>query len=158
MVAEQRENGDDGLPRERRPFRVLVIGDNGTGREIIIRNIRRAWPFEYQLEWENAADGDEAMMRLTQDTFTLVIFDWQMPGEGGMRDLRKLRAGRGDIPMIVISEANGGDIAEDLESLGAAFIPRESISPTTLRDAAATSARWLADKVARDRRGRKEEV
>lgn len=153
MSAEQSENAYVGSQCENQSFRVLVIGDNETDGKIIIRNIRRAWPFEYQLAWESAADGNKAMTKLAQSPFAMVVLDWQLPSVRGMDMLRRLRASGVNIPVIVVSGLDREVITDDLESLGAAFLNKEGINPTALRDAVATSARWLTDGLARDRKG-----
>ncbi len=158
MSAEQSENTHVGPQRESQSFRVLVIGDDETDRETMIRNIRRAWPFEYELAWESAADGHEAMAKLAQRVYTMVVLDWPRPSLGGVNVLRKLRASGVNIPVIVVSGLGRKEISDDLESLGAVFLNKEGINPTALREAVATSARWLADGLARNRESREREL
>jgi CheY-like chemotaxis protein len=158
MSAEQSENARVGPLRENQSFRVLVIGDDETDRKTIIRNIRRAWPFEHQLAWESAADGNEAMTKLAQSSFTMAVLDWQLPNLHGVSVLRQLRASGVNIPVIVVSGLDRKEITDDLESLGAAFLNKEGINPTALRNAVATSARWLADRPTRNRKGRECEL
>jgi CheY-like chemotaxis protein len=144
MNAQQSKGPGTGGRHEGQSFRVLIIDDSEIDREIIIRHIRHAWPFE-ALAWESAADGHEAMSKLAQGSFTVVILKWQLPKLHGVNVLRKLRADGVDTPVIVVSELERGEIADDLESLGAAFLTKENINPTTLRDAMAISARWLTN-------------
>jgi CheY-like chemotaxis protein len=158
MSGEQSENAHIGSQCENQSFRILVIGEDETDWKIIIRNIRRAWPFEHQLAWESAADGNEAMTRLAHSLFTMAILDWQVPNLRGMDVLRKLRASGVNIPVIVVSGLDRKEIADDLESLGAVFLNKEGINPTALRDAVATSARWLADGLARKPKGRERKL
>ena len=155
MSAQQSETPRVGTQHGSQSFRVLVIDDNETDREIIIRNMRRAWPFEYELAWESAADGNEAMTKLAKGSFSMIVLGWQPPKLRGMDVLRKLRASRVNIPVIVVAGLDRGEIADDLESLGAAFLNKEGVNPTALRDAVAASARWLAEGPA-DRRKRRE--
>ena len=131
------------------------LDDSEIDREIIIRHIRHAWPFE-TLAWESAADVPEAMSKLAQGSFTVVVLKWQLPKLHGADMLRKLRADGVDTPVIIVSDLERAEIADDLELLGAAFLTKESINPTALRNAMAISARWLADgqKPRRDNGGR----
>ncbi len=158
MSAQQSKTSRVGSQRESQLFRVLVIDNNKADQKISIRNIRRAWPFEYQLAWESAADGNEAMTKPTQSSFTMVVLDWQLPNLRGVDVLRRLRASRVNIPVTVVSGLDRKEITDDLELLGAAFLNKEGINPTALRDAVATSARWLADGLTRDRKGRDREL
>jgi len=137
----------EGAEVERRhgnqPFRVLVIDDNEIDQEIIVHHIRHAWPYEYDLAWESAADGDEALTKLAQTSFAMIVLDWRLPKLHGADVLQRLRASGVGIPVIVVSGLDREEIADDLEAWGAAFLNKEVITPATLRDALAVSARWL---------------
>jgi len=68
-------------------------------------------------------DGNEAMTKLAQGSFSMIALGWQLPKLRGMDVLRKLRASGGNIPVIVVSGLDRGEIADDLESLGATQWP-----------------------------------
>jgi CheY-like chemotaxis protein len=128
---------------EEQPFRVLVIDDNEIDREILIHHIRHAWPYEYDLAWESTADGAEALAKVGRTSFAMIVLDWQLPTLHGADLLRRLRASGVDIPVIVVTGLDRAEIPDDLEAWGAAFLHKEGITPATLRDALAISARWL---------------
>ena len=135
---------------EAQSFRILVIDDNPGDRELLVRHIRRAWPFEYELHIEKAVDGEGAKAKLAEDTFTTIVLDWQLPRLRGVDVLRSLRSKGVNVPVIVVSGLSREEITEDLESLGAVYLGKEAINPTSVRDAMATSARWLADQSMRN--------
>jgi two-component system chemotaxis response regulator CheY len=145
MNAQQSNGPGIGGRPEGQSFRVLVVDDSEIDREIIIRHIRSAWPFE-ALAWESAVDGHGAMSKLAQESFSVVVLKWQLPTLHGVNVLRKLRADGVSTPVIVVSDLERGEIDDDLESLGAAYLTKENIDPTTLRDAMAISARWLTNR------------
>lgn len=151
MNAQQSKGPGIGTRHEEQSFRVLVIDDNEVDREIIIRHVRQAWPFE-DIAWESAMDGHEAIRKLARASFTVVVLEWQLPKLRGMDVLRRLRDDGVDIPVIVVSGLHREEIADDLESLGAAFLNKESLNPTALRNAMAISARWLTNGQKRDRK------
>jgi two-component system chemotaxis response regulator CheY len=136
---------------ETQSFRILVIDDNPGDRELAVRHIRRAWPFEYELHIEKAVDGEEAMAKLAEDAFTAIVLDWQLPRLSGVDVLRALRSKGVNVPVIVVSGLSREEITEDLESFGAVYLGKEAINPTSLRDAMAASARWLADQSMRSK-------
>jgi len=144
-MSGQQSTGPGIGPRHgERSIRVLIIDDNAIDREIIIRHVRQAWPFE-DVACESAEDGNEAVRKLAQGSYTAVVLDWQLPKSRGVDVLRKLRANGVDTPVIVVSGLRREEIADDLESLGVVFLNKEAIKPTSLRDAMAASARWLTD-------------
>ena len=138
------EGAKSGRQDEGQLFRVLIVDDNEIDREIIIRHIRHAWPFE-GLAWESATDGTEALKKLAETSFAVIVLEWQLPKMHGVNVLHKLRADGMACPAIVVSGLDRQEITDDLESLGAAFVNKECINPAALRDAMAVSARWLTN-------------
>lgn len=128
-----------------RSFRILVVDDDPVDRELLIRQIRRAWPFEYEFHVEKAVDGEEALEKLARETFTTIVLDWHLPKLQGLDVLHAIRANGVNIPVIIVSGVSREEIADDLESLGAVYLKKRDITPASLRDAMATSARSLTD-------------
>lgn len=127
-------------------FRILVVDDDQVDRELLIRHIRHAWPFEYELRVEKAVDGEEALEKLAESSFTTIVLDWHLPKLQGVDVLRALRANGVNVPVIIVSGVSREEITEDLESQGAVYLKKQEINSASLREAMATSARSLADR------------
>lgn len=145
------ESEQPGVPRNAPPakqpvrggFRVLVIDDNATDREIITRYLGQAWPFERELILDHAVDGRQALQKIRSARFALIVLDWKLPELGGSEVLRDMRQHGVRIPVVVLSGLRREHIHEDLDSLGAAFLNKDEMNPETFRHAIATSLRLL---------------
>jgi two-component system alkaline phosphatase synthesis response regulator PhoP len=52
---------------------------------------------------ESANNGSEAIARLENDIFDLVIMDFKMPGQDGLRTIEQIRKTNITIPIIIIT-------------------------------------------------------
>lgn len=116
--------GDGKMPL---PLRVLVADDNEAERLLTIRQISKAWPVERQIIVECAADGMEALEKIQQRQFGLVILDHNMPHQDGTDVLRVIRAKGLRVPVVVVSAQNREVIAADLKALSAAFVNKQEL-------------------------------
>ncbi len=82
-------------------MRILVIDDALTMRRIVV-NLLRQLGFTNMNE---ADDGTTAWEKLSQETFDLIISDWNMPKMTGIDLLRKVRADPkyASIPFIMVT-------------------------------------------------------
>jgi two-component system sensor histidine kinase/response regulator len=124
-------------------FPVLVIDDDEADRELTIRHLSRAWPFEHEMIAEHAASGDEALNKMSVTHYALAVLDWRLPDMDGGDMLRAMRRKRILTPVIIISGMRREHITENIEAFGAAFLNKDDIDPLTLRDAIATALRRL---------------
>ncbi len=124
-------------------FRVLVIDDNEADRKLTIHQLGEVWPFEREMVAESAADGREALEKIRKSRFTLIVLDWKLPLGGDGEVLRTIRRNGIRVPVIVISGLQRQDISDNLEKLGAAFLHKNEMTPSSLRDAIASSLRLL---------------
>jgi two-component system chemotaxis response regulator CheY len=106
------------------PARVLVADDSPDDREMTIRHLGEAWPFERDMVVECADDGMEALQKLRRSRFALAVLDWNMPHLGGRELLRTIRKDGLRLPVVVVSGERHEDIAHDLRSMSAAFVPK----------------------------------
>src|SRR5207245_2635491 len=80
--------------------RILVVEDEDSFRTLIERILKRAG-----FDLETAVDGEQAAERLAQQTFDLVVSDWNMPKmDGGqlVRWMRKSSAHR-RLPVLMLT-------------------------------------------------------
>ncbi len=93
-------------------FSILLAEDNEINQEVIMQACRTSGNFKITL----ANDGVEALEKLEEDTFDLVLMDIQMPRMTGDEAIRKIRASDksyAGVPVIVLT-ANAMRGAEEL--------------------------------------------
>lgn len=80
---------------------ILVVDDYNTMRRII-KNLLKQLGFE---NVDEAADGGEALNKLKEKPFKLVISDWNMEPMTGFELLQKVRADEGlkDLPFLMVT-------------------------------------------------------
>ncbi len=96
--------------------RVLVVDDEEAIRNAVMEYLEH---LGYQVR--DAASGEEALEIYGQDPgrFSAVILDLSMPGMGGKACLRKLLELNPKARVLVASGYAGGDVAEEMDQMGA---------------------------------------
>jgi two-component system chemotaxis response regulator CheY len=82
-------------------MRILTVDDSATMRRIIKNQLKQAG-FE---EVEEAGNGKEAMVKLGQGQYDLLITDWNMPEMSGLelvKEVRRTEAIKG-IPILMVT-------------------------------------------------------
>lgn len=79
---------------------VLIVEDDPAQREVLAYNIRAEG---YRIE--TAATGDEALVRVREETPDLIVLDWMLPNVSGIEICRQLKIARETraIPVIMLS-------------------------------------------------------
>lgn len=93
--------------------KVLVVDDSGTMRKIIIRSLN-AVGFNDIVE---AKDGSEALNLFQNETFQLVMTDWNMPTKSGIELTKDIRAAGSTVPIFMVTTE--GEKGRVLEAIGA---------------------------------------
>ncbi|HYO24652.1 MAG TPA: response regulator [Lacipirellulaceae bacterium] len=89
--------------------KVLVVDDSGVMRKIIIRALNNCGVTDV-LE---AADGVEALAKIAENSFDLVMTDWNMPNKNGLQLLQEIRGAGNAVPVIMITtEAEASRVKE----------------------------------------------
>ncbi len=91
--------------------RILVVDD-----EPQIRRVMRATLVARGYVVSTARNGEEALEKVREERFDLVLLDINMPGMGGMEACRIIRS-QGDIPIVILSIRNAEK--EKVEALDA---------------------------------------
>jgi|SRR5579862_3215868 len=125
------------------PFRVLIIDNDEADRELTLKYLGKAWPFEHEMAAEFAHSGENALQKMHGTHYKLVILDWRLLGLDGGDVLRAMRRGEIHTPVVVVSGMQRTHIAENIEAFGAAFLNKDDMNPVTLRHAIVTSLRLL---------------
>lgn len=109
--------------------RVLIVDDE--------KNIRFTLPLVLEslgLETDTARDGEEALAKLGEREFALILLDLKMPGIDGIEVLRRVRKMRPDIPVIMITAYGTIESSVEAMKIGAADFISKPFSPEKIRD------------------------
>jgi DNA-binding NtrC family response regulator len=82
--------------------RVLVVDDDAAQRTAVCRMIER-WGFET----DSAGEGGEALAKLQESVFDVMVTDLRMPGMDGMELLRRLKEDPDPCPALIVLTAFG---------------------------------------------------
>ncbi len=93
---------------------ILIVDDEPTARENLERLLRTNG-----YETVVAADGQEALQRLSEQEFEVVLLDIRMPGLSGMDVLRRVDTDHSDTSVIMITAVAEVDAAVEAMKLGA---------------------------------------
>ncbi len=86
-----------------------------------------------QLETDTAMKGEEALAKLKEKEFGLILLDIRMPGMDGMEVLRQVREIRPDIRIIMISAYGTIELAVEAMKLGAVDFIQKPFSAEEVR-------------------------
>lgn len=97
------------------PKRICIVDDQPSLRQMV----RFALTIQ-GIAVEEAADGVEALEKMSNQGFDLIIADWQMPRMDGLEMLRRLRniPGYIDVPVIMISCRDDIEARKQARALG----------------------------------------
>ena len=137
---------------------LLIVDDNEDNRYTLTRRLNR----EGYTNLTTAANGREALSRLTTQTFDLVLLDIMMPDMNGYEVLENVKANPAlrDIPIIMISALNELDSVIRCIELGAEDYLTKPFNATLLRArvGASLDKKRLRDEVRRNLRRLEEEL
>lgn len=108
---------------------VLIVDDE--------KNIRLTLSIAIEnmgLEIDTAMNGEEALIKLSQKDFGLMLLDLKMPGMDGMEVLKKTVDIRPDIRVIIITAHGTIESAVDAMKLGAVDFIQKPFSPEQIRE------------------------
>ncbi|WP_163778389.1 response regulator [Myxococcus vastator] len=88
---------------------VLVVDDDSATRELVSRNLRRAG-----FSTSEARNGEDALLKARVSPPALVVLDLMMPNLDGFEVLRRLRAEKLQVPVVVLT---GKTLSEEEEAL-----------------------------------------
>ena len=108
--------------------RVLVVEDDPTAR-LGLTELVRTWGFVT----EAAADGEEALQRITAFRPSIIISDLVMPRMGGLELLRALKGEGGDLAVIILTAQGTVETAVEAIKDGAYDYVTKPIEPQRLK-------------------------
>jgi CheY-like chemotaxis protein len=95
------------------PTRVLIVDDDPAARRLYGAFLRSKG-----MEIHEAESGMEAVQRVEQVPFHLVLMDLDMPGIDGWMAMSLIRARLPQLPMVILTAMAGNDFKERAAKLG----------------------------------------
>ena len=106
--------------------RVLLVEDSLQDAAIVRRVLRKDEHFDFNVDCVHSAR--ECLERLKDNTFDLLLLDYNLPGEDGIALIRVLKGKAGAPPMIMLSGWGDEKVAQEAMRSGArSFCPKNSI-------------------------------
>lgn len=107
---------------------VLIVDDEKNIRLTLSQSLE-----SLELETDTAVNGEEALAKLKEKDYGLILLDLRMPGMDGMEVLRQLREIRPDIRVIIITAYGTIESAVDAMKLGAVDFIQKPFAPKEIR-------------------------
>lgn len=99
---------------------ILLVDDSKVMRTLVQRAIRQAG---YRgLEFGEAENGVQALVKLQENNPKLVLSDWNMPEMTGIELLQQVRANANKVPFGFVTSESSAQIRELAVTSGASFV------------------------------------
>jgi len=111
------------------PKRILVVDDEKNIRLTLTQALESD-------EWQTdtAVNGEEALQKLQESEFDLMLLDLKMPGIDGMEVLRHVAEDRPDVRVVIITAYGTIESAVEAMKLGAVDYLQKPFVPTDIRE------------------------
>lgn len=113
-------------------MRILIVDDSKAMRMILMRTLRQAGFQGHTLV--EAANGKEALDRISTDAPHVVLSDWNMPEMGGIELLEALVKQKKGIPLGFVTSEASADMKALAFSAGARFFITKPFNSDTLKE------------------------
>ena len=114
---------------------VLIADDHPLFRQALMLAVQRAVPDAQIVEAGTLAAAARAVE--TAQGLRLILLDLKMPGAVGYSGIALLHAERPDVPILVVSSAEGAAAAEEVRAFGAIGFLRKDSDLSAIEDAIA---------------------
>jgi signal transduction histidine kinase len=127
------------------PPRLLIVEDSPSDRALYRRHLGDGFALAF------APSGEDALARLGNEPFDLVLLDFDLPGLDGGAVLDAIRGSmRADLPVVVVTGSGSEALAVDLLRRGASdYVTKTDLA--TPRIASVVAAALERDRLARER-------
>jgi len=115
------------IPMRDKP--ILIVDDEKNIRLTLSRSLE-----VLGVETDSAEDGKEALVKLREKEFGLILLDIRMPGVDGMEVLRQVRESRPDIRIIILTAYGTIELAVEAMKLGAVDFIQKPFVPEQIRE------------------------
>jgi two-component system, chemotaxis family, chemotaxis protein CheY len=113
-------------------MRVLLAEDSRVMRKIIIRTLRQAGWYDWQIE--QAEDGAQALAMVLEREPDLVISDWNMPNLTGVELLRTLRLRGYRTPFCFVTSEGSEEMRAQATAAGAFGLIAKPFTAESVRE------------------------
>ncbi|MBE0616331.1 MAG: response regulator, partial [Proteobacteria bacterium] len=103
---------------------VLVVDDEKNIRLTLTQSLRAL-----EVETDTAVNGEEALAKLGQAAYDLLLLDLKMPGMDGMEVLRRTRETLPELPVVILTAYGTVASAVEAMKLGAVDFLQKPFSP-----------------------------
>jgi len=110
------------------PKKILIVDDEKNIRLTLSQALETLG-----MPVQTAVDGEEALQKLQDSDFSLVLLDLKLPGMDGLEVLRRIRESRPKTRVIMITAHGTIDYAVEAMKLGAVDFLRKPFSPNEIR-------------------------
>lgn len=115
---------------ERETLRILVVDDDEVDRLAVSRNLSRAG---LKIQVSEAQSAEEAIALVKEREFECVFLDYNLPGADGMQALKRLKALRPQMAVVMLTGVGDEQVAVALMKAGAAdYLPKGVLTPERL--------------------------
>jgi heterodisulfide reductase subunit A len=111
----------------RRNFRVLVVDD-----ELVVRDSLKEWLKDEGFQVDMAESGEEALEKMTRETFHLMLLDIKMPGMDGVEVLKRSNEVRPQLPVVMMTAYATVETAVEAMKFGAVDYLMKPFDPDKL--------------------------
>ena len=111
----------------RQQFRILVVDD-----ELIVRDSLKEWLEEDGFQVDIAQSGTEALEKVAQATYHLMLLDIKMPGMDGVEVLKQTKEAHPDLPVVMMTAYATVETAVEAMKMGALDYLMKPFNPDTL--------------------------
>lgn len=128
--------------------RILIVDDHFVVRQGLKQVLKEHFK---QVEFGDAADGQEALQMVWERSWEVVLLDISMPGRGGLDALKDIKQARPELPVIILSMHSEEQFAIRVLKLGAcAYIRKDSAGQELVLgvEAALRGARYITPSLA----------
>ena len=101
-------------------MKILVVDDSKAMRMIVVRTLRQAGFGRHPTS--EAANGKEALVKLSGSSFDVVLCDWNMPEMSGLELLKELRAKGSNITFGFVTSEGTPPMSQQAHDAGASFL------------------------------------
>lgn len=124
-------------------IKILVVDDE----PVVVRSCERVLRAEgYNIE--GVLSGREAILKMEQNTYDLVLTDLKMPEMDGITLIRWIRKSRPDTGVVIITGYPSQDTIKEALELGIIDYVPKPFTPAVLTDVTHRAAEWIKEKVA----------